>query len=408
MLGSDPGRVPGGVSLDNWQAAPYLHWSFQHIAELLPTAAISRGRGPVAVLPAAPSSVSDVVVPDPPEGHHRHWFWPWRGPHARTVGDVMASTATDGWIVWHDGAVLAEEYLGGMEPSTLHILMSVSKSLVGSVAGILAASGSLDLEAPLTAYVPALGQSGYAGATVRQLLDMRTGIAFSEDYLDPEAEVRVLEEAIGWAPRTHDDLPSSMYDYLLTLQASGPHGGAFDYKSCETDVLGWVLEAASGVRMPELMGDLLWSRIGAEFDADIGLDPVGTGMFDGGISAALRDLVRYGTLLVNEGVSLTGEQVLTAAWVADCFTGGPDSREAFAASTSAGPMPGGMYRNQYWIPSADPDVLICLGIHGQMVYANRRTRVVGAKLSSWSTPQDAGKLYSTLHAFDALSDAVTY
>jgi len=408
VLGSDPGRVPGGVSLDNWQAAPYLHWSFQNVAELLPTATISRGTGPIAVLPTAPSTLGEIVVADPPEGHHRHWLWPRREAHARTVADVMAETATDGWMVWHDGTVLAEEYLGGMEPSTLHILMSVSKSLVGSVAGVLAASGLLDVDAPLTTYVPALGSGGYAGATVRHLLDMRTGIDFSEDYLDPDAEVRVLEEAIGWASQRRDGLPSTMYDYLLTLQASGPHGGAFDYKSCETDVLGWILEAASGARMPELMSEVLWSRIGAEFDANIGLDTVGTGMFDGGISAALRDLVRYGAVLVAEGVSLTGAQVLTPAWVADCFAGGPDSREAFAASPSAGPMPGGMYRNQYWIPSSDPDVLVCLGIHGQMVYVNRRTRVVGAKLSSWPTPQDAGKLYSTLHAFDAVSDALSY
>jgi len=71
-------------------------------------------------------------------------------------------------------------------------------------------------------------------------------------------------------------------------------------------------------------------------------------------------------------------------------------------------MPGGMYRNQFWAPSPDPDVLVALGIHGQMVYLNRRTQVVAAKFSCWPTPQDAGKLFSTLHAFDALSDALTY
>jgi CubicO group peptidase (beta-lactamase class C family) len=113
-------------------------------------------------------------------------------------------------------------------------------------------------------------------------------------------------------------------------------------------------------------------------------------MFDGGISAALRDLVRYGALLVRDGASLTGAQVLSPAWVADCFAGAPDSREAFAVISSAGPMPGGMYRNQCWIPSSDPDVLVCLGIHGQMVYVNRRTRVVAAKLSSWPTPRTPG------------------
>jgi CubicO group peptidase (beta-lactamase class C family) len=408
VLGSDPGRVPSGVTLDNWQESPYLHWSFQHIAELFPTVPIPRGPGPVADLPPVPSTVGDVVVPDPPEDHPWHWLWPVHGHHQRTVADVMASTATDGWIVWHRGGVLAEEYLAGMEPSTPHILMSVSKSLVGSVAGALAAAGVVDLDAPLSAYVPALGHSGYAGATVRHLLDMRSGIKFSEVYLDPEAEVRVIEEAIGWAPRTHADVPSTMYDYLLTLVAKGPHGGPFDYRSCETDVLGWVLEAAAGMRMNDLMSEVLWGRIGAEFDANIGVDSAGAGMFDGGISAALRDLVRYGAMMAGEGVSLTGARVLPESWVADCFAGGPDSREAFAASESAALMPGGMYRNQFWAPSPDPDVLVALGIHGQLVYVNRRTQVVGAKLSSWPTPQDAPKLFSALAAFDAVSTALSY
>ena len=154
--------------------------------------------------------------------------------------------------------------------------------------------------------MPALANSGYAGATVRHLLDMRSGIAFSEDYLDPMAEVRLIEQAIGWAPRTVPDLPTTMYDFLLTLQQKSPHGGPFEYRSCETDVLGWICEAASGVRMPELMSELLWSKLGADNDATIGVDSVGTGMFDGGINACLRDLARFGSLFLNGGMSLTG------------------------------------------------------------------------------------------------------
>ena len=162
----------------------------------------------------------------------------------------------------------------------------------------------------LTRYVPALAQSGYAGATVRHILDMRSGIKFSEDYLDPMAEVRLIEQAIGWAPRTAPDIPSNMYDFLLTLRQESAHGGPFLYRSCETDVLGWICEAAAGVRMPELMSELLWSRIGAQNDAVIGIDAVGTGMFDGGINACLRDLVRFGSLYLTDGVSLTGQQVV--------------------------------------------------------------------------------------------------
>lgn len=398
MIGSDPGRLPSGVTLDNWQAAPNLHWSFQHIADLVPTATISRGLGPVAALPFAPSSIGEVVV--------RERLSLVGGP-PRTVAEVMHSSVTDGWMLAHRGTILAEEYSAGMAETTLHLLMSVSKSLVGSVVGSLSGSGLLDVNAPLTAYVPALAASGYAGATVRHLLDMRSGIEFSEDYLDPDAHVRVMEEAVGWAPRRTGDVPGTMYDYLLTLRQKAPHGGPFEYRSCESDVLGWICEAAAGVRMPELMSELLWSRLGAEADANIGVDAVGTGFFDGGISTVLRDLVRFGAMILGEGTSLTGSEVLPPSWIADTFAGGPDSREAFAASPRQSLMPGGMYRNQFWFPSADPDVAVCLGIHGQMIYLNRRAEVVAAKLSSWPAPQDAALLFATIDAFDSISDALS-
>ena len=146
---------------------------------------------------------------------------------------------------------------------------------------------------------------------------MRSGIAFSEDYLDLDAEVRLLEQAIGWAPRRHPGVPGSMYEFLLTLRQKRPHGGPFEIRSCETDVLGWVCEAAAGTRMPELMSGVLWGRLGAEHDAAIAVDATGTGMFDGGICATLRDLARFGAMVLAEGTSLTGEQVVPASWIQD-------------------------------------------------------------------------------------------
>ena len=168
-------------------------------------------------------------------------------------------------------------------------------------------------------------------------------------------------------------------------------------------MLGWVCEAASGVRMPELMSQLLWSKLGAENHATIGVDSVGTGMFDGGINACLRDLVRFGSLFLNGGTSLTGERVVPPSWIADTFSGATDSRAAFAASPDDTHMPGGMYRNQCWFPYSGNNVLLCLGIHGQMIYVNRAANLVAAKLSSWPLPQDPTKLFSTIAAFDEIA-----
>jgi CubicO group peptidase (beta-lactamase class C family) len=155
--------------------------------------------------------------------------------------------------------------------------------------------------------------------------------------------------------------------------------------------------------MPELMSSLLWSRLGAEQDASIAVDAVGTGMFGGGISAVLRDLARFGAMILADGTSLTGQQVVPAAWVQDTAAGGPDSRAAFAAGPVDTGMPGGMYRNQFWIPYPNRDILLCLGIHGQMIYINRPAQLVAVKLSSWPLPQDAWKFFATIRAFDAIA-----
>jgi CubicO group peptidase (beta-lactamase class C family) len=351
----------------------------------VPTAIISRGTGLTAALPAAPAPIGEIRVA------------------GTSVGAVMANTATDGWAVAHRGSMVAEEYLHGMAAQTRHLLFSVSKSLVAAVVGALHGAGAIELNAPVTAYVPALADCGYAGATVRHLLDMRSGIDFSDDYLHPTAEIHVLDQAMGWAPRSSLDAPATLRDFLLTLRQKSSHGGPFEYRSCETDVLGWICEAAADQRMPELMSELLWSRIGAQCDATIGVDTAGTGFFDGGISACLTDMIRFGSLFLHDGVSLTGQQVMPAAWIADTLNGGPDSRQAFAASAGSNQMPGGMYRNQVWFPYPGSNVVLCQGMCGQMIYINRGAEVIAAKLSSQSDAQDPQMLLDTLHAFDAVA-----
>lgn len=391
MIGADSARPVVPVTLDNWQTAPMLDWTFQHVAEIFATAPVAAGR-PTGI-PDARQSLGEVPVAHP-DGT------------STTIAQVMAATDTDGWMLAWRGATVAEEYPRGMGPSTLHLLMSVSKSLVGAVVGRLVDQGAVELQAPVTRYAPELARSGYAGATVDQVLDMRSGIAFSEEYLDPTAEVRVLEQAFGWAPRADLSVPDTMKGYLATLHAQRAHGWPFEYRSCETDVLGWVCEGATGQPFSALMSDLLWTPIGAEFDANIAVDKAGTGMFDGGISAALGDLVRFGLMVAQNGTSITGDQVLAPDWIDAVTAGAHDSRAAFAASPTQTLMPGGMYRRQFWFPGPGSDVVLCLGIHGQLVYIDRRRHVVGAKASSWPAPQDAAKLFATLRAFDAMASAL--
>lgn len=382
---------PTGISLANWLWPPYSHWSYQHVADMVPTAVISRGSAPPAALPPASAPLAGIPVRT-------------ADGMVTTVGAVMTGTDTDGWAVAHRGSMLTEVYLGSLNPPALHLIFSVSKSLVGAVVGALHGAGAIDLDAPVTAFIPRLAHSGYAGATVRDLLDMRSGVAFSDDYSDPAADIHLLDQAMGWAPRTSSDVPSTLYDFLLTLSQESPHGGPFEYRSCETDVLGWICEIAGAQRMPGLMSELVWSRIGAQCDANIGVDRTGTGMFNGGISACLSDLIRFGSLFLRDGVSLSGHQVVPPAWVADTLAGGPDSRKAFAAGPGEAGFPGGMYRNQMWFPYPGSNVILCLGMCGQMIYVNRAAEMVAAKLSTQPLTHGPHVLIDTLHAFNAVAD----
>ena len=381
-----PPDPSGQITLATWQDPPNLRWAFQHMREIIPSQRIAAG--PPHALTERPGSVGHVDV-------HR------LDGTVGTVDDVLADTSTDAVIVVHNGHVIEERYLGGMTPATPHLLMSVSKSIVGCVAGTLAAEGALVPARPITDYVPEMAGSGYDGATVRNLLDMRTGVRYRETYTDPDAEVRVMERSMGWRPSQSED-PPGLYSYLTTLGPERPHGGRFVYRSADTDVLGWVCERAAGARMADLVSERIWVPLGARHDAEITCDAMGSGVHDGGISATAQDLARFGLMLLKGG-RVGRRQVVPEQWLSESWTPGTDVRAAFADSDNEPFLPGGWYRNQFWfVPGHNGPVLLCLGIHGQMIHVDPATRTVCVKFSSWPDPQNPAHLIDTIRAFGAV------
>ena len=388
-----PTRDPR-VSPANWLEAPYNRWSMWHVREISPTQTVSRGTGPVLALPdrAAPLDL-DAVAVTRVDGS------------AGTVRGVLDDTFTDAFAVLQGGELAAEWYVEGGGPDLVHAVLSVTKSLVGCVAAILVDRRVLDENAPVELYVPELASSGYAGASVRHLLDMRSGARFVEDYADPNADIRRMDEwLLG---------EQGLYAYLPTLGAERAHGGHFLYRSSETDVLGWVCEKASGSLMADLIGELVWAPMGAADDAEIMVDRTGTAVHDGGLSATARDLLRFGQLLLGGGSTHLPEggrrEVLPPRWLRQAWAVDADVRSAFVASPAERTFPGGWYRNQFWFRvGAYGDVLLCMGIHGQLVYVSRRTNTVCVKLSGWPDAQNPAYLQDTLRACDAVSGALTH
>jgi CubicO group peptidase (beta-lactamase class C family) len=311
-----------------------------------------------------------------------------------SVRDVLNATVTDAWVVLHKGAVVTERYGSGGGAERLHPLMSITKTLVGAVAGALRAEGVLDFAAPLTRYVPELGEGGYAGATVRDCLDMRSGVRFREDYDDPRSELHRMDA-------------EGIYPHLRSLVADRPHGGPFEYRSCETDALGWVCEAASGQSMPDLIAGRIWAPMGATRDAEMVRDALGTPVHDGGMMATALDLARFGQLLLDGGAR-AGRQIVPSQWLAEVWAVHAELRSAYDRSDVGPFLPRGWYRNQCWVlPGPHGDLLLGLGIHGQLLRVDPATRTVVVKLSSWPAAQNPQWLVETLRACDAVVAAVS-
>ena len=379
------------VNLSNWQMGANVHWSFQHMRELMPSQVIAGSDVP-RPLREDPQDLGSLALEDI--------------VFATDLDEAMAGSQTDGFLVIKDGVVVFERYFGPMSRRTHHLVMSVSKSIVSGVAAALCADGLLDPDAPVENYVPELAGSGYAGATVRNVLDMRTGVRFSEVYLDPTSEVRVMERSMGWAPRQHGD-PIGAYPYILTTVRDSDHDGTFTYRSIDSDTLGWIVERAARKQMADLISERVWQPMGAEHDAEVTADPLGCAIHDGGVSATLRDLGRFGLMLLDHGV-VNGREVIPAQWIESASYPPADVRDAFARSENEPYLPGGWYRNQFWfVPGDNGPILLCLGIHGQMIFVEAATRTVGVKLSSWSTPQHLDKLVGTISAFRQIARHLT-
>src|SRR5207248_1842261 len=170
------------ITLANWRAAPFNRWSFQHVRELIPTADIPNDPRHVRDLPKEQRKIDLRVEPDAGE--------------PLTFERFLAETDTDGLVILHRGRVVAEYFANGMTPETPHILMSVSKSMMGLLFGSL----GIDAERPVTDFVPEVAETAYKQASVRHLLDMRAGVKFAEDYLATEGPIVEYRKASGWNP----------------------------------------------------------------------------------------------------------------------------------------------------------------------------------------------------------------
>lgn len=373
-----------GVRLDNWRTVPFSHHAFRHVDALVECANMAPGAAPMA-LHEAQHSLDFQALQFEHEG--RRW----------SVDEALRAGDTDGLLVLRHGEIKGHYFGHGQTAACRHIVFSVSKSITGALAGVLVEQGLLDPQRPVADYLYLPAGSAYADCTVRQVLDMTVAIRFVEDYLDPLGDVARYRVAMAWNPPGLVDGSQGLTSFVTGLaRGDGEHGQRFHYVSPNSDLLGRLLEAASGVSVAELIERHIWQPMGAQDRAQITLDRQGAARTAGGFCCTLADMARFGELMRNDGRHAE-RQVIPAEWVKDIRSAGDP--HAWARGEMTNLFPQARYRSQWYSPLGEDSGVFCaIGIHGQWIWIDPARGVVIAKQSSQAIPAD--------DALDALNIAL--
>jgi CubicO group peptidase (beta-lactamase class C family) len=369
------------ASLSNWRTAPFSRWAFHNVRSIIPVAEIATAPDVMLALPESPVAL-DAFALRLPNGS------------SLDLDGFLKATATDGIVILHDGRIVFEFYDGGTTKQTPHILMSATKSIVGLIAGILHHSGDLDVDAAVSHYVPEVAATAYRGASIRNLLDMRTGVVLDE------AEQRAYAAACNWDPVAPGEATAGLHAFFEHLAAfPKDHGGPFSYVSANTDLLGWAIERATGRTFADLVSTLLWQPMGAAEAAYITVDRAGAPRCTGGLCATVRDFARVGQLLLARG-QCGSTAVVPPAWIDDIAANGDPKAwsagqwgESFAAISRKM-----RYRSGWYVVDDEPQILFAMGIHGQNLFVDAANRIVIAKVSSQNDPIDNRAMWLTHQA----------
>ena len=271
---------------------------------------------------------------------------------------VEARSVT-GLVVLKDGQMVHESYYLGTADSDLRISWSVAKSFLSALMGIVLEEGDIaSIDDQVTKYAPSLKGSAYEGATIRNVLNMASGVHFDEDYLDFNSDINKMGRVLA--------LGGSMDEFAASItERDRAPGEAWQYVSIDTHVLGMVIRGATGRSIKDLMVEKLLTPLGLEADPYYLTDGYGVAFVLGGLNLRTRDYARLGQLFLQNGV-WNGAQLVPSAWVqASTVDSAPDT-------------PAGLgYGFQWWLPADGNDgEYFARGIYGQYIYVNPLKGVV--------------------------------
>ena len=290
-----------------------------------------------------------------------------------SLQEGIAHFHTDGLLILHDGKVLFEQYWNGNTKDSKHISFSVAKSYLSALVGIAFDENLINsMDDTVEKYLPEFKGTGYEGVTIKNLLQMSSGIAFNEDYADPNSDINKFGRATAKG--------MSFKEFAMGLKNGREQGTYNHYVSLDSQVLALIVEAVTNMPLRDYLYKKIWSKIGTESDAYYITDNSGADMALGGLNATLRDYAKFGYLYLNNG-SWMGEQIVPRQWVIDSHTPDaphlmPDAGDNELSSNEWG------YGYQWWVPGDPITDFTAHGIFNQFIYINPVSNVVIAKTSS--------------------------
>lgn len=287
---------------------------------------------------------------------------------------LLSETDTTALVVIHRGKIVFEQYWLGTDKATRTISWSVGKSFISALVGIAVHEGKIkSIDDLITDYAPELKGTGYDGVTIKNALQMSSGVGWNEDYSDQNSDIARFGRTLAFG--------GSMVEFAKTLKREKTPGTYNLYNSMDAQVLGLVLKNATGETPSDYLSDKIWSKIGAEHDAYWVLDDAGNELAAGGVNVTARDYAKFGLLCLNEG-KWNGEQLVPAAWVKASHT--PDAsylmpgRNEHKSETSFGMG----YGYLWWIPDVVDGPYSAIGIYNQFIYVDPAHDAVIVKTSA--------------------------
>jgi len=283
----------------------------------------------------------------------------------------LAAVDTTGLIVIRDGKVIHEEYWRGNDQNTRWISWSVGKSFISALIGIAVAEGKIQsIDDPLTKYAPELKGTGYDGVSIKNALQMASGVRWNENYSDRNSDVVRFGRTLAFG--------GSMVEFARSLTRAHAPGTVNHYNSMDAQVLGLVLLHATGKAPSAYLEEKIWSKIGAARDGYWVLDDSGTELAAGGVNVTLRDYAKFGLLYLNEG-NWNGVQLVPCDWVRASHR--PDAPQFAPGKRNTSDSIWG-YGYLWWLPETADGPYSAVGIYNQFVYVDPARHLVIAKTSA--------------------------